>query len=255
MQFNNFPRKEISYEKKMQIEENKEKVEMTLECIRVQLPYAVFYNSETDSLRELIASVADRSDDNGYFIDYRIGPQTKEQRKMMFNIEHISDLAQEGIKMNFIVDMENRRYVSACKDEDIGTCLCSLYPVNATKPVMLMSEENQRQGLYVYVGKPSQDGKAYLFAKDKKAPFFIQLQELHFLSLRKDAERNYYHGLLLSYNVAWGWRNISFSIILKENQEAVWQMFDSVRSAMQPVGQTNSAGSGMGDRSYSYPWQ
>lgn len=227
---------------------------MTLECIRVQLPYAVFYNSETDSLRELIASVVDLSGNSGYFIDYRIGPQAKEQRKMMFNIEHISDLAQEGIKMNFIVDMENRRYVSACKDEDIGTCLCSLYPVNATKPVMLMSEENQRQGLYVYVGKPSQDGKAYLFAKDKNVPFFIQLQEFHFLSLRKDAERNYYHGLLLSYNVAWGWKNISFSIILKENQEAVWQMFDFVRNAMQPVGQTNRENRGLEAANYSRPW-
>ncbi len=249
------PCKVVSYEKQMQIEENKEKVEMTLECIRVHLPNAIVYNPEKDSLPRLIASVADRSDNSGYFIDYRIGPQTKEQRKMMFNIEHISDFAQEGIKMNFIVDMENRRYVSACKDEDIGTCLCCLYPVNATKPVMLMSEEDQRQGLYVYVGKPSQDGMAYLFAKDKNAPFFIQLQEFHFLSLRKDAERNYYHGLLLSYNVAWGWKNISFSIILKENQEAVWQVFDAVRSASQPAGQTNSAGSGMGDRSYSYPWQ
>lgn len=166
------PRKGVSYEKQMQIDENRRKVGMTLDCIRTHLPNAIVYSPETDSLPRLIASVVDLSGDSSYFIDHRKGPQTEEQRKMMFNIDRICDDAQDGIKMNFIVDMENGKYVSACKNEDIGTCLCCLYPVNATKPIILMTEENQQQGLYVYVGKPSQDGMAYLFTEDRNISFF-----------------------------------------------------------------------------------
>ena len=255
MLFNNYPRKEVSFEKQMQIAENKTTVEMTLDCIRTHLPHALIYNAETDSLCNQISSVVDLSDKSSYFIDPQKGPQTEEQKKMMYNIEHINDYAQEGIKMNFIVDMANKKYLSACKDEDIGACLCCLYPVNASKPIMLLAEENQRMGVYVYVGTPFQKGVAYLFAKEKMRSFFIQLQEFHFLSLRKDPVHDYYHGLLLSYNPEWGWKNISFSIILKENQDMVRQLFDSVRNSTKPVELPDRNRLIAETVKHSYPWQ
>lgn len=235
MQFNKYFRKEISYEKQMQIAENKAKVEMTLDRICTHLPNAITHKAETDSLCKQIASIVDHSNRSNYFIDQRQGPQTEGQRELMCNIEYISDCAQRGIKMNFIIDLANKKYLSACKDEDIGTCLCCLYPVNAPKSIVLLTEEIQQLGMYAYVGTPSKNGVAYLFAKDKMGSLFVQLQEFHFLSLRKDPVYNYDHGLLLSYDPEWGWKNISFDIILKENQDAVRQLFDSVRNPMKPV--------------------
>ncbi len=255
MQFKNYARKTVSYEKQMQIAENKAKVEMTLDPLRSYLQCANIFNVETDSLYNQIASVGDLSNRSNYFIDLRHGPQTEAQKKMIYNIEYISDYAQEGIKMNFIVDMEKKKYLSAAKDEEIGTCLCCLYPVNATKPIMLLTEENQQLGLYVYVGTPSKEGVAYLFAKEKAGSFFIQLQEFHFLSLKKDPVHNYDHGLLLSYNPEWGWKNISFGIILKENQDMVRQLFDSVRNPMKPVELPDSSRMSAETVKHSYPWQ
>ena len=255
MQFKNYAQKTVSYEKKMQIEENRMKVEMTLDSLRSYLQCANIFNVETDSLYKQIASVVDLSNRSNYFIDLRHGPQTEAQKKMMYNIEHISDYAQEGIKMNFIVDMANKKYLSAAKDEEIGTCLCCLYPVNATDPIMLLAEEDQRLGLYAYVGTPSREGVAYLFAKEKTGSFFIQLQEFHFLSLKKDPVHNYDHGLLLSYNPEWGWKNISFGIILKENQDMVRQLFDSVRNPTKPIEQANTDSMNTGNMKHLYPWQ
>lgn len=255
MQFKNYARKTVSYEKQMQITENKAKVEMTLDPIRSYLQCANIFNVETDSLYNQIASVVDLSSRSNYFIDLRQGPQTEAQKKMIYNIEHISDYAQEGVKMNFIVDMEKKKYLSAAKDEEIGTCLCCLYPVNASKPIILLTEEDQRLGLYVYVGTPSQQGSAYLFAKENPGSFFIQLQEFHFLSLKKDPVHNYDHGLLLSYNPEWGWKNISFGIILKENQCMVRQLFDSVRNPTKPVELPDSSRMNTETMKHSYPWQ
>lgn len=255
MQFKNYAHKTVSYEKQMQIAENKAKVEMTLDPMRSYLQYANIFNVETDSLYKQIASVVDLSNRSNYFIDLQQGPQTEAQKKMMYNIEHINDYAQEGIKMNFIVDMEKKKYLSAAKDEEIGTCLCCLYPVNATRPILLLADENQRLGAYAYVGTPSKEGVAYLFAKEKAGSFFIQLQEFHFLSLKKDPVHNYDHGLLLSYNPEWGWKNISFGIILKENQEMVRQLFDTVRNPMKPVEQPDSDEMNVGTVNHSCPWQ
>lgn len=255
MQFKNYARKTVSYEKQMQITENKAKVEMTLDPIRSYLQCANIFNVETDSLYNQIASVVDTSNRSNYFIDQQQGPQTEAQKKMIYNIEHISDYAQDGVKMNFIVDMEKKKYLSAAKDEEIGACLCCLYPVNASKPIILLTEEDQRLGLYVYVGTPSQQGSAYIFAKEKAGSFFIQLQEFHFLSLRKDPVHNYDHGLLLSYNPEWGWKNISFGIILKENQGMVRQLFDSVRNPMKPVELLDSNRMNAEVVKHSYPWQ
>ena len=255
MQFNKHCRKEISFEKQTQIAENKKKLGMTLDRVNIHLPNAIIHNTETDSLCRHIASVADLSNTSPYFVNPQGGPRTKEQKEMMNEIECISYFVQEGIKMNFLVDMINKKYLSACKPEDIGTCLCCLYPVNASKPIMLLAEENQRMGLYVYVGTPSQNGVAYLSAKEKMESLFIQLQEFHFLSLRKDPVHNFYHGLFLSYNPEWGWKNISFSIILKENQDMVWQLFDSVRSQIKPIEQINSDGMNLGTAKHLCPWQ
>ena len=185
MQFKNYDRKIVSYEKQMQIAENKAKVEMTLDPIRAYLQGVNIFNVETDSLYKQISSVVDLSSRSNYFIDQREGPQTEAQKKMMYNIERISDYAQEGIKMHFIVDMEKKKYLSAAKDEGIGTCLCCLHPVNAANSIMLLTEEDQRLGMYAYVGTPSKEGVAYLFAKEAAGSFFIQLQEFHFLSLKK----------------------------------------------------------------------
>lgn len=234
MQFKKSIQKTVNYEKQMQIAENKAKVEMTLDPMRSYLQGVNIFNVETDSLYKQISSVVDLSSRSNYFIDQREGPQTEAQKKMMYNIERISDYAQEGIKMHFIVDMEKKKYLSAAKDEGIGTCLCCLHPVNAANSIMLLTEEDQRLGMYAYVGTPSKEGVAYLFAKEKAGSFFIQLQEFHFLSLKKDPVHNYDHGLLLSYNPEWGWKNISFGIILKENQDMVRQLFDSVRSPGLP---------------------
>lgn len=255
MQFNNFARKPVSYEKQMQIAENKAKVEMTLDPVRSYLQCANIFNVETDSLCKQIASVVNPSDRNNFFINPQQGPQTEAQKEMMYNITRIGDSAQEGIKMNFIVDMANKRYLSACKDEDIGVCLCCLYPVNASRPILLLMDETQRLGLYAYIGTPSKEGVAYLFAKEMAGSLFIQLQEFHFLSLRKDPVHNYHHGLLLSYNYEWGWKNISFAIILKENQDMVRQLFDSVRNPAKPFERPGSERMSMGYVKHSYPWQ
>ena len=254
MQFKNYACKTVSYEKQMQIAENKAKVEMTLDPLRSYLQCANIFNVETDSLYNQIASVVDTPNRSNYFIDLRQGPQTEAQKKMIYNIEHISDYAQEGVKMNFIVDMEKKKYLSAAKDEEIGTCLCCLYPVNAAKPIMLLAEEDQRIGMYTYVGTPSKEGVAYLFAKEKAGSFFIQLQEFHFLSLKKDPVHNYDHGLLLSYNPEWGWKNISFGIILKENQDMVRQLFDSVRNPTKPAELPDSR-MNVETVKHPYPWQ
>ena len=240
MQFNNYACNTISYEKQMQIAENKAKVETTLGCIRSHLPYAIIHNVETGGLCKQITSVVDLSNEDRYFIDLRQCSKTDAQKKMMNNIELINMCTRNGMKMNFIVDMDRKKYLSACKDEEIGVCLCCLYPVNASKPIILLADEDQRLGLYAYVGTPSREGVAYLFAKEQIGAFFIQLREFHFLSLRKDRRHHYDHGRLLSYNTDWGWKNISFSIILKENQDMVRQLFDSVRSQMKPVPQANS---------------
>ena len=242
MQFNKYCRKEISFEKQTQIIENKEKLEMTLDRINIHLPNAIIHNTETDSLCRNIVSVADLSNTSPYFVNSRRGAQTKEQEEMVNQIEIIRYCAQDGIKMNFIVDMINKKYLSACKPEDIGACLCCLYPVNASKPIMLLAEEDQKLEFCTYVGIPDQEGVAYLFVDDKAGSLFIQLQEFHFLSLRKDPVHNYHHGLFLSCNPKWGWKNISFSIILKENQNMVWQLFDSVKSQIKPIEQTNRGG-------------
>lgn len=255
MQFKNYDRKIVSYEKQMQIAENKAKVEMTLDPIRAYLQGVNIFNVETDSLYKQISSVVDLSSRSNYFIDQREGPQTEAQKKMMYNIERISDYAQEGIKMHFIVDMEKKKYLSAAKDEGIGTCLCCLHPVNAANSIMLLTEEDQRLGMYAYVGTPSKEGVAYLFAKEAAGSFFIQLQEFHFLSLKKDPVHNYDHGLLLSYNPEWGWKNISFGIILKENQGMVRQLFDSVRNPMKPVELLDSNRMNAEVVKHSYPWQ
>ena len=255
MQFKNYDRKIVSYEKQMQIAENKAKVEMTLDPIRAYLQGVNIFNVETDSLYKQISSVVDLSSRSNYFIDQRQGPQTEAQKKMMYNIERISDYAQEGIKMHFIVDMEKKKYLSAAKDEGIGTCLCCLHPVNAANSIMLLTEEDQRLGMYAYVGTPSKEGVAYLFAKEAAGSFFIQLQEFHFLSLKKDPVHNYDHGLLLSYNPEWGWKNISFGIILKENQGMVRQLFDSVRNPMKPVELLDSNRMNAEVVKHSYPWQ
>ena len=255
MQFKKSIQKTVNYEKQMQIAENKAKVEMTLDPMRSYLQGVNIFNEETDSLYKQISSVVDLSSRSNYFIDKREGPQTEAQKKMMYNIERISDYAQEGIKMHFIVDMEKKKYLSAAKDEGIGTCLCCLHPVNAANSIMLLTEEDQRLGMYAYVGTPSKEGVAYLFAKEKAGSFFIQLQEFHFLSLKKDPVHNYDHGLLLSYNPEWGWKNISFGIILKENQDMVRQLFDSVRSPTKPIEQANTDSMNMGNMKHSYPWQ
>ena len=255
MQFKNYDRKIVSYEKQMQIAENKAKVEMTLDPIRAYLQGVNIFNVETDSLYKQISSVVDLSSRSNYFIDQREGPQTEAQKKMMYNIERISDYAQEGIKMHFIVDMEKKKYLSAAKDEGIGTCLCCLHPVNAANSIMLLTEEDQRLGKYAYVGTPSKEGVAYLFAKEAAGSFFIQLQEFHFLSLKKDPVHNYDHGLLLSYNPEWGWKNISFGIILKENQDMVRQLFDSVRNPTKPVELPDSNRMNTEAAKHSYPWQ
>lgn len=254
MPFNNYAPKTVSYEKQIQIAENKAKVEMTLDPIRSYLQCATIFNVETDSLFKQIASVVDLSNRSNFFIDQRQGPQTEAQKAMMNNISLINDYAQDAIKMNFIVDMERKKYISACKDEDIGSCLCCLYPVNATKPILLLTDESQRLGLYAFVGTPSKEGVAYLFAKEKAGSFFIQLQEFHFLSLKKDPVYNYDHGLLLSYNPEWGWKNISFGIILKENQDMVRQLFDSVRNPMKPVELPDSNRMNTETVKHSYPW-
>jgi len=255
MQFNNYAHKTVSYEKQMQIEENKAKVKMTLDPIRIYLSCANIFNVETDSLYKQITSVVNISDKSSYFINQRQGPQTEAQEKMMYKINHISDDAQAGIKMNFIVDMENKKYLSAAKSEDVGTCLCCLCPTNATKPILVLTDENQRLGLYTFVGTPSKEGVAYLFAKEKAGAFFIQLQEFHFLSLRKDQVHNYDHGLLLSYNPDWGWRNISFGIILKENQDMVRQLFDAIRTPIKPIEQPESQGMNMETVNHFCPWE
>lgn len=251
MTFNNYGRKAVSYEKQMQIAENKEKVEMTLNCIRSYLPRAIIHNAETDVLCKEIASVVDITNENNCFLDARKAPQTEAQKDMMSNIYVIDDCAKREIKMNFIVDMEDKQYLSASKDKDIGTCLCLLYPLNASKPIILLADENQHMGLYAYVGAPSKEGVAYIFSKDKAGAFFIPLQEFHFLSLRKDPVYNYTHGLLLSYNTDWNLKNISFSIILKENQDMVRQLFDSVKSPANTTEQPNSGQMSTG----TYPWQ
>ena len=119
MQFKHYAEKAVSYEKKMQIEENRMKVEMTLDSLRSYLQCANIFNVEADSLYNQIASVGDLSNRSNYFIDLRHGPQTEAQKKMIYNIEHISDYAQDGVKMNFIVDMEKKKYLSAAKDEEI----------------------------------------------------------------------------------------------------------------------------------------
>lgn len=255
MQFKKYTQKTVSYEKQMQIAENKTKVEMTLDPMRTYLPCAYIFNVETDSLCKQLAPIVGTSNKSNYFVDPIQGPQTEAQKKMMYNIEHINDDAQDRIKMNFIVDMEKKKYLSAAKDEDIGTCLCCLYPVNAAKPILLLAEEDQHLGLYAYVGKPSKEGVAYLFAKEKAGSFFIQLQEFYFLSLKKDPVHNYDHGLLLSYNPEWGWRNISFGIILKENQDMVRQLFDSVRNPTKPIEQSDSHEMSMETASHSCPWR
>ena len=120
---------------------------------------------------------------------------------------------------------------------------------------MLLTEEDQRLGMYAYVGTPSKEGVAYLFAKEAAGSFFIQLQEFHFLSLKKDPVHNYDHGLLLSYNPEWGWKNISFGIILKENQDMVRQLFDSVRNPTKPVELPDSNRMNTEAAKHSYPWQ
>lgn len=255
MQFNNYACKTVSYEKQMQIAENKARVETTLGCIRTHLPYAIIHNVETGSLCKQIMSVVDLSNASNWFIDLRQGPKTEAQKNMMNNIELINVCTQNRIKMNFIVDMEGKKYLSACKDEDIGVCLCCLYPVNASKPIILLTDKDQRLGLYAYVGTPSKEGVAYLFAKEQIGSFFIQLREFHFLSLWKDPVHPYDHGQFLSYNYDWGWRNISFSIIMKENQDMVRQLFDSVRSRVQPVLQANSGEMNMGTVNCYRPWQ
>jgi len=255
MQFKKYTQKTVSYEKQMQIAENKTKVEMTLDPMRTYLQCANIFNVETDSLYKQIAPVVGTSNKSNYFIDPKQGPQTEAQKKMMYNIEHINDDAQDGIKMNFIVDMEKKKYLSAAKDEDIGTCLCCLYPVNAAKPILLLAEEDQHLGLFAYVGTPSKEGVAYLFAKEKAGSFFSQLQEFHFLSLKKDPVHNYDHGLLLSYNPEWGWKNISFGIILKENQDMVRQLFDSVRNPTKPIEQPDSHEMGLETVNHSCPWR
>ena len=255
MQFKKSIQKTVSYEKQMQIAENKAKVEMTLDPMRSYLQGVNIFNVETDSLYKQISSVVDLSSRSNYFIDQREGPQTEAQKKMMYNIERISEYAQEGSKKHFIVDMEKKKYLSAAKDEGIGTCLCCLHPVNAANSIMLLTEEDQRLGMYAYVGTPSKEGVAYLFAKEKAGSFFIQIQEFHFLSLKKDPVHNYDHGLLLSYNPEWGWKNISFGIILKENQDMVRQLFDSVRSPTKPIEQANTDSMNMGNMKHSYPWQ
>lgn len=257
MQFKNYGRKIVSYEKQMQIAENKAKVEMTLDPIRAYLQCATIFNVETDGLRKQIASIADLSNNSSYFIDPQQGPQTEAQKKMMYNIERISDYAQDGIKMNLIVDMENKKYLSAAKDEEIRNCLCCFYPVNAAKPILLLTDEKQRLGLYSYVGTPSNEGVAYLFAKENAGSFFIQLQEFHFLSLKKDPVHNYDHGLLLSYDPEWGWKNISFGIILKENQNMIRQLLDTVRNPAQakPIERPNDHQINTKKVRHSYPWQ
>lgn len=256
MQFNKYYRKENSFEKQMQIAENEKKLEMTLDRINIHLPNAIIHNTETDSLCRHIASVADLSNTSPYFVNPQRGPQTKEQKEMMDEIRYIEYCVQEGIKMNFLVDMINKKYLSACKPEDIGTCLCCLYPVNASKPIMLLAEEDQKLDFCTYVGTPNQEGVAYLFVEDKVGSLFIQLQEFHFLSLRKDPVHNFHHGLFLSCNPEWGWKNISFSIILKENQDMVWQLFDSVKRSIIPRNQTNNNGMNVWDtpedKSYGY---
>lgn len=255
MQYKNYAFRTVSYEKQMQIAENKAKVEMTLDPIRSYLQCANIFNVETDSLYKQITSIVNIPDKSSYFIDLRQGPQTEAQKKMMYNIEHISDYAQEGIKMNFIVDMEKKKYLSAAKDEGIGACFACLYPLNATKPILVLTEEGQRLNLYTYVGTPSKEGVAYLFAREPAGSFFIQLQEYHFLSLKKDPVHNYDHGLLLSYNPEWGWKNISFGIILKENQDMVRQLFDSVRNPMKPLELPDNNKMSTGTVKRSYPWQ
>ena len=255
MQFKKYVQKTVSYEKQMQIAENKTKVEMTLDPMRSYLQGVNIFNVETDSLYKQISSVVDLSSRSNYFIDQREGPQTEAQKKMMYNIERISDYAQEGIKMHFIVDMEKKKYLSAAKDEGIGTCLCCLHPVNAANSIMLLTKEDQRLGMYAYVGTPSKEGVAYLFAKEAAGSFFIQLQGFHFLSLKKDPVHNYDHGLLLSYNPEWGWKNISFGIILKENQDMVRQLFDSVRNPTRPVELPDSNRMKAEAVKHSYPWQ
>lgn len=255
MTFNNYGRKAVSYEKQMQIAENKTKVEMTLDRIRSHLPQAIIHNVETDSLCKQLTSVVGFPNENDWFIDAKQGPKTKAQKRMMENIELINTCAQDGIKMNFLVDMERKKYISACKDEDIGLSLCSLYPVNASKPIVLLTDENQHLGLYAYVGIPSNEGLAYIFSKENTGSLFVQLQEYHFLSLRKDPVHNFDHGLLLSYNPEWGWKNISFSIILKENQNMVRQLFDSVRSPANPLEQPDSSKMNVGTTNYFSPWK
>ena len=86
MQFKNYARKTVSYEKQMQIAENKAKVEMTLDPLRSYLQCANIFNVETDSLYNQIASVVDISNRSNYFIDLRQGPQTEAQKKMTYNI-------------------------------------------------------------------------------------------------------------------------------------------------------------------------
>lgn len=75
------------------------------------------------------------------------------------------------------------------------------------------------------------------------------------MSLKKDPVHNYDHGLLLSYNPEWGWKNISFGIILKENQDMVRQLFDSVRDPMKPVDLPDSSRMNTETMKHLYPWQ
>ena len=150
--------------------------------------------------------------------------------------------------------MEWKKYLSY-KYEEIGVCLCCLYPATASKPIILLTDEDQRLGMSAYVGTPSKAGVASLFAKEQIGSLFVQLREFHFLSLWKDPEYNFDRGQLLSYNYDWGWKNISFSFILKENQDMVRQLFDSVRSQMKPVAQPNSGEMNMGTVNQYRPWQ
>lgn len=255
MNFYNSNREAISYANQKRIAENKARVETTLNCIRTHLPSAIIHNVGTDSLYKQITSVVDLSNKNNWFIDQKYGAQTETQKEMMGNIQLINNCAQNGIKMNFLVDMEGKKYLSACKDENIGVCLCCLYPATASKPIILLADEDQQLGLYAYVGTPSKEGVAYLFAKDQIGSLFVQLREFHFLSLWKDPEGNYDRGHLLSYNYDWGWRNISFSIILKESQDMVRQLFDSVRNSTGSVVQPNSNETNTETKNYPLPWE
>ena len=61
MQFKKYVQKTVSYEKQMQIAENKTKVEMTLDPMRSYLQGVNIFNVETDSLYKQISSVVDLS--------------------------------------------------------------------------------------------------------------------------------------------------------------------------------------------------